>query len=277
MEQQDQQQKQPEAQKTEETKKNGETLFKSNVQRKLSSQVTEDSSKTSNGVENNNNNEKRPPIPLSAHAANVTPSTRVKMGFRDRHWTEIEKLWRGKAREPPNIESLLKPQASFRSKDRQARARTLPFSSSSSTASPMPPLPITTSTSVSHLGSSAAGARPSTPRWPPPSSNIAPRKTVVHKTVSSSPSRSLSSASMATTASLLAAHSQAVMPAMSIGRLESPLATRKAIDLLAPHVFNAWQAGEYSRMVSVDSVSLSSADSPEDEETDHFVELVKAW
>ncbi len=82
---------------------------------------------------------------------------------------------------------------------------------------------------------------------------------------------------MATTASLLAAHSQAVMPAMSIGRLESPLATRKAIDLLAPHVFNAWQAGEYSRMVSVDSVSLSSADSPEDEETDHFVELVKAW
>jgi len=82
---------------------------------------------------------------------------------------------------------------------------------------------------------------------------------------------------MGTTASLLAAHSQAVLPAMSIGRMESPLETRKAIDLLAPHVFNTWQARDFrSVQSSFDTVSVSSNESQE-EETDHFVELVKAW
>ena len=234
-------------------------------------------------INNNNNNsfnnyDKRPPIPSASNSANTTPTTRLKLGFRDRHWTEIEKLWRGKAREPPNIESLLKPQASFRSKDRQARARTLPFSSTS-TPSPLPTTPITTSTSVSHLGSGYRNASSPVPRWPPPTSPTG--RKLVHKTVSASSSRSSSSSSsMSTTASLLAAHSQAVMPAVSMGRLESPLATRKAIDLLAPHVLNAWQNKDYDRTDSVpssiDTVSMSSNESVE-EETDHFVELVKAW
>jgi hypothetical protein len=234
----------------------------------------------SNGTiikENNNNNnshhhhhhDKRPPIPTSGF---TTPTTRMKLGFKDRHWTEIEKLWRGKAKENPNIETLLKPQACYRSKDRQARARTLPFSSTS-TGSGLPTTPITTSVSVSHLGAAVRSGQ--VPRWPPSPTSPLSRKPV-QKTVSASTasprSQSIKSP-MSTTASLLAAHSQAVIPAMSLGRMESPLATRKAIDMLAPHVFNTWQSRDFK---SFDSNSISSNESQE-EETDHFVELVKAW
>jgi len=202
----------------------------------------------------------------------------MKLGFKDRHWTEMEWLWKSKARESPNIESLLKPQANYRSKDRQARARTLPFSATPGSDKPLP-APITTSVSVSHLGTAARSPSGSAPRWPPPSpapSAYKPRQ-VVQKTLSSSSlgTKPPTRAQVGTTASLLAAHSQAVMPAVSLGKMDSPLQTKKAIDLLAPHVFNTWQSRDFR---SIDTISASSNESPEEEEErDHFAELKKAW
>ena len=36
-----------------------------------------------------------------------------RFSFHQRSWTDIEKLWRGKVREPPNIEAMIKPKSSF--------------------------------------------------------------------------------------------------------------------------------------------------------------------
>lgn len=241
----------------------------------MSGTKPEESSKNvSNGIIHPDHVDKRPPIP----SASSTPTTRMKLGFRDRHWTEIEKLWRGKAKDPPNIESLLKPQANYRSKDRQARARTLPFTATSNPSEIPASSQMTTSVSVSHLGCGARSQTTSLPRWPPPSPSTTKPRQAVHKTMSSSAiPRSPQRGPLSTTASLLAAHSQAVLPAMSLGRMDSPLETRKAIDLLAPHVFNTWQARDFTSIQpSFDAVSMSSNESQE-EETDHFVELVKQW
>ena len=205
----------------------------------------------------------------------ATPTTRMKLGFKDRHWTEMEWLWRSKARESPNIESLMKPQANYRSKDRQARARTLPFSATPGSEKPSP-AHITTSVSVSHLGSAARSPSGPAPRWPPPSPTAHKPRQVVQKTLSSSSlgSKPPPRGQMSTTASLLAAHSQAVMPAVSLGTMDSPLQTKKAIDLLAPHVFTTWQSRDFK---CIDTISASSNESQEEEERDHFAELKKAW
>ena len=67
---------------------------------------------------------------LETHSAVSTPTTRMKLGFKDRSWTELERLWKGKAKDPPgpNIEFMLKPKVSFASdrKDNDSRAMTLP-------------------------------------------------------------------------------------------------------------------------------------------------------
>jgi hypothetical protein len=215
--------------------------------------------------------EKRPPLPQPAAA---TPTTRMKLGFKDRSWTEIEKIWRGKAREPPSIETLLKPQSNYRSKDRQTRARTLPFTATSTTAASSGAM--TTSVSVAHLGSAVRSASGSAPRWPPPARQALQKSASVTSASSRLPPKPT------TTTSLLAAHSQSLLPpALSLGRMESPLQTRKAVDLMAPHVLNTWQSKDFrSLCVSFDAESASSIESQEeeeDEEKDHFVELVKAW
>ena len=59
----------------------------------------------------------------------TTPKARdkLKMSFNNRPWAELERLWRGKSKESPSIESLFKPRSSFRSKDRQARSKTIPL------------------------------------------------------------------------------------------------------------------------------------------------------
>lgn len=46
----------------------------------------------------------------ASSSAASTPTIRQKLGFKDRPWSEIEKLWRSKIREPPgpNIEELIK-------------------------------------------------------------------------------------------------------------------------------------------------------------------------
>ena len=36
-----------------------------------------------------------------------------RFSFHQRSWTDIEKLWRGKVREPPNIDAMIKPKSSF--------------------------------------------------------------------------------------------------------------------------------------------------------------------
>ena len=36
-----------------------------------------------------------------------------RFSFHQRSWTDIEKLWRGRVREPPNIEAMIKPKSSY--------------------------------------------------------------------------------------------------------------------------------------------------------------------
>ena len=40
-----------------------------------------------------------------------------RFSFHQRSWTDIEKLWRGRVREPPNIEAMIKPKSSFGNAD----------------------------------------------------------------------------------------------------------------------------------------------------------------
>ena len=40
-----------------------------------------------------------------------------RFSFHQRSWTDIEKLWRGRVREPPNIEAMVKPKSSFGGSD----------------------------------------------------------------------------------------------------------------------------------------------------------------
>ena len=59
------------------------------------------------------------------HERSSTKSfAKVKQTLKDRPWTEIERLWRGKARDPPNIDHMLK---SGRTKERSARSKTVPI------------------------------------------------------------------------------------------------------------------------------------------------------
>ena len=68
----------------------------------------------------------------SQRSATTTTSLKPKVSFKDRSWTEIEKLWRGKIKEPPSIEGMLKPNSSFRNKSRTARSKTIPLGETSS-------------------------------------------------------------------------------------------------------------------------------------------------
>lgn len=58
-------------------------------------------------------------------------SPRAKIGFKDRHWSDIDKLWRTRAKEAPSVEHLLKPQANFSSKKTHTKSYTLPAASGS--------------------------------------------------------------------------------------------------------------------------------------------------
>jgi len=176
--------------------------------------------------------------------ASPSSSTRAKIAnLKERSWTELEKLWRGKAKELPNIEYMLKPRSSFRAaKDRSARAKTIPL------------------TGVD----GPADAPKVKPRHLAPS----PRST--------SP-----------------AASRLALPTNDGGGSSSPMAARKAIDLLAPHVLSGWQrehghAPIYQRYQSVPAGDWRSegrllpppsdrAASVRGPEPDHFAQLVKSW
>ena len=106
---------------------------------------------------------------------------------KGRSWTEIERLWRGKAKEPPNIEPMFKPRSSFRSKGAAMRFKTIPLGSDEG-----PPPEVTT---------------PSTPPL----------------------TRPQSSSSM-----MCSVYPTPPSP------VASPAASRKAVDLLAPHVLHRW-------------------------------------
>ena len=141
------------------------------------------------------------------------------ISFKERSWSEIEKLWRGKAKEPPNIEAMFKSRSSFRHNktERSARSKTIPLETSKS---------------------------------PTPSTNSTP------------------------TSAYTSQHS-------------IPLSTRKAIDLMAPHVLSEWHLERgYPTMTSIlqrRRASSSSGDLPkalaksQSEDVDHFKELVKGW
>ena len=63
-------------------------------------------------------------------SAASTPTPRMKFGLKDRSWTELERIWKGKVKDPPgpNIENMLKPHVSFAcdKKGNDIRAFTLP-------------------------------------------------------------------------------------------------------------------------------------------------------
>ena len=71
------------------------------------------------------------PAGLGTASAASTPTTRMKFGLKERPWTELERLWKGKTKDPPgpNIDFMLKPHVSFASDRRgsDARAMTLPI------------------------------------------------------------------------------------------------------------------------------------------------------
>ena len=72
-------------------------------------------------------------IPYASGTASAasTPTTRMKFGLKERPWTELERLWKAKAKDPPgpNIEFMLKPHVSFACdrKGNEMRALTLPI------------------------------------------------------------------------------------------------------------------------------------------------------
>ncbi len=173
------------------------------------------------------------------------PST-FKLSFKDKSWTDLERLWKGKVRESPNIESMFKPRSSFRSnQDRSTRSKTIPLEGMEQ------PHKLMNSTSTSNSSSTSASTSAST-----------------------------------STSTLVSSPNKLSVP----GRLSpSPGVARKAIDLLAPHVFSEWQEDRgyppiYQRYTSmpaaVTSVAAASAAALVQscsQDSDHFDLLVKAW
>ena len=107
--------------------------------------------------------------PLPGKVPHPAPekSPKAKVSFKDRSWTEIERLWRGKAKEPPNIEAMMKPRSSFRTKDRSARSKTIPPGSEKSTGY-IPGMPFITTTPCSARSTPRSGSPVS--RLRPPAS-----------------------------------------------------------------------------------------------------------
>ncbi len=218
---------------------------------------------------------------------------KIGSNLKDRSWTELERLWKAKAREPPNIEGMFKSRSSFRNDgnkaDRSVRAKTIPMTGGEG----VPP-------------SAAASKQKPHPDWkqqnwsPPPFSSGQHRRQH-HFRTASSPSTAATTPTAASAGSPKLFGSRLTLPpggGVSFGDGgggsdggRSPAAARKAIDLLAPHVFSAWQREQghppiYQRYQSLPaSVAAAAAAAAgqtgfphsRSHSSDYFDELVKAW
>ncbi|XP_059087734.1 uncharacterized protein LOC131884098 isoform X9 [Tigriopus californicus] len=54
---------------------------------------------------------------------------KTRLSFKERSWTEIERLWKGKVKEPPNIEHVFITNEKARAKNRSERSKTIPLRS----------------------------------------------------------------------------------------------------------------------------------------------------
>lgn len=154
---------------------------------------------------------------LKEMSSSSTSAKQKLISFKDRSWTEIERLWRGRAKESPNIENLFKPRSSFRGTkaERSARSKTIPLEAAD-----------------------------------------------IVEASSKTPATSASTSSI--------------------------LTTRKAIDLMAPHVLSTWHLERGYPSIFPPKASLrsermcsSSGDLLEMTKNrsseDHFRDLIKAW
>lgn len=60
------------------------------------------------------------------HGNKTDSLSRLKSSFRERSWADLERLWKSKSKETPNVEDLFKPRSSFRTRDKLERPKTIP-------------------------------------------------------------------------------------------------------------------------------------------------------
>jgi hypothetical protein len=93
---------------------------------------------------------------VQAEIQRKAATLQAKASFKERSWTEIEKLWRSKAKEPPNIEAFLKQPLT-----RKERCKTIPVGDSAKAMMHLSTSSVALPTSSSEA---AIGASPSVTR-----------------------------------------------------------------------------------------------------------------
>lgn len=72
--------------------------------------------------------EAKTPKPKRSSFLNPNFDSKSRLSFKERSWTEIERLWKGKVKEPPNIEHVFIKNEKARAKNRSERSKTIPLS-----------------------------------------------------------------------------------------------------------------------------------------------------
>lgn len=182
----------------------------------------------------------------SSEVTKDAAAPRQRRHFNERPWIELEKLWRGRAKDPsPDIEALLVScgggHRGAGDRDRRSnRSQTIPNNLAS----------IPTKISVTRTPS--AQSSHSKGYWPPPASP--------------SPTASMSKVI-------------AAQVAPNIGKRMSPQMAKKAVDLIAPHVLDSWlvKHGHQQPQTNRSSDCLTRSGGHPGDDQDHFSDLVKSW
>ena len=252
------------------------------------------------------------PSVLGPASACLTPTTRMKFGLKDRPWTELERLWKGKLKDPPgpNIESMVKPHVTFASDRRgnETRALTLPIepadvkeaerslreTSSHRSLTASDSLPNATPKNK-QKGESEKHLRSKTIKGYPPRQNL----NIDLSTTKTSSSTSITGSGLHasdkidTPANVVVATpsqnihhrrtpsggliSNWIASHTSDNHFHSPFVVRKAVDLLAPNVINDWQIQRgYYRGTSVPPEQVEATQN-KDDRPQHFRELLDHW
>ncbi len=237
--------------------------------------------------------EKRPSPSSSVRAAAAglgegVASRLARIGGNLRSWAELEKMWVGRAKEAPNIEGMFKPRSSFRTDgggskaERSARAKTIPM-----TGGEGAPPPLGQQQQRGKEGKLLYQQHHnSSGNWSPPAFSSRQHRQQVAATSSAS---STPPAGSPRTSRLTLPNQQ--QQHASIGGTTSPGVARKAIDLLAPHIFSAWQREQgyppvYQRYSSMPPQAAARGGAARRQghlahsrshDGDHFEQLVRAW
>ena len=258
----------------------------------------------------------QPQIGAGTTSAASTPNLKKKGGLKDRSWTELERIWKGKVKDPPgpNIENMLKPHVSFACdrKGNDVRAFTLPIEPSdvmeaerslgqhkSLTVSGSAPYD---TQSNKHRLSSEKHLRSKTIKGYPPRQimDMEATNANVSRSDSNTSSKSAHSDTLGKPSSIvvtapspkmhhrrtpsgsmisnwIASHTSETTKQSVLEHFHSPFVVRKAIDLLAPDTIHDWQTQKgYHRGISVPPDHHKHG-MGKNERPEHFNLLLEHW